>query len=825
MDHEYLQPGFNPNSLTVPQLRRILLEHDLKAPYKARKLQLVQVFENELVPQLDSIREKILNVKPSSKGIEKVSRKKLKNLRQKDQDKKKKEKLTTILLDNEIEKNSSKSGNDTNNNTLQDSSFELISETKTSASSSSSSSSSSKNDKIIKDDMPIPLLDTKPINKDDNGDDKDEKFKISDKKREREDVLENKKQKKVKHSEDLKINNTQTPKKEKENSRSQTPRTQTRMQTRLQTPKKETPKTARRETPKNDTSKRDTPKNENSSKIQIDTNLTTPQRTNLSKISTPQESSFNDTFNSTTKSYKKDSKKIDLKKLNLLPIKPNNNVLKTPQDSNKNSKLPLDIQISQSALNEKDISPFFKRKQKKNNNSILMKEGKNNKSTNRKNNNIIIPDNEILSDNELSSEDDDEIISTKKIKEFSDKITKKITPNKKKFLSENGTNTPTSKFKLPKLVIPNFKSLPNFIKNNKRLNKKQLLDKFEPTLINFTVFSIITIPILFFIWYHEQRLIIGYCNRKKVNFKKLFTDNSIFSFIDKVLSFVKPNCLNCPANAICLDRLNLECKKGFIKKRSILSLGGILPFASYYCVPNRMADKIIKRSIRKFLFFLRFKNGKIDCGHSSNIAKSGIEVAYLQKIFQNDTEKYNLTNLEKSKLWDSAINGLVKNNNDIESYTLRNTTKTFLRSTSTTTSSSYCKYGVPILHFVSNFKFFLLLLIPVTIIFFNLKKQINKLLSSKLEISDYTARAYRELRKAKENKDEPNFLHTLQLRDVILSGITDFNEKNRIWNKMVKNLENDNEHIISSQMEINGEILKCWMLKDIDDDDNHNNQY
>ncbi|KAL0938711.1 sister chromatid separation protein [Colletotrichum truncatum] len=68
-EYEYLQPGFDPKSLTVPRLRSILVAHDIQYPATAKKPQLIELFNDEVVPQARKILAKQARAKRSSKGI------------------------------------------------------------------------------------------------------------------------------------------------------------------------------------------------------------------------------------------------------------------------------------------------------------------------------------------------------------------------------------------------------------------------------------------------------------------------------------------------------------------------------------------------------------------------------------------------------------------------------------------------------------------------------------------------------------------------------------------------------------------------------------
>lgn len=68
-DGDYLQPGFEPSSLTVPRLRSILVAHAIPYPSGAKKPQLVEIFTDNVMPQAAKIRAQRARAKRSSMGI------------------------------------------------------------------------------------------------------------------------------------------------------------------------------------------------------------------------------------------------------------------------------------------------------------------------------------------------------------------------------------------------------------------------------------------------------------------------------------------------------------------------------------------------------------------------------------------------------------------------------------------------------------------------------------------------------------------------------------------------------------------------------------
>lgn len=66
---EYLSPDFDLNSLTVPRLRSILVNHDIPYPASAKKAQLIQILHDEVLPQSKKLLRERERVKRTSEGI------------------------------------------------------------------------------------------------------------------------------------------------------------------------------------------------------------------------------------------------------------------------------------------------------------------------------------------------------------------------------------------------------------------------------------------------------------------------------------------------------------------------------------------------------------------------------------------------------------------------------------------------------------------------------------------------------------------------------------------------------------------------------------
>ncbi|KAL4867318.1 hypothetical protein BDV12DRAFT_171693 [Aspergillus spectabilis] len=68
-DFDYLSSDFDLNSLTVPRLRSILVNHDVPYPASAKKAQLIRILEEEVLPQAKKLLRERDRVRRTSEGI------------------------------------------------------------------------------------------------------------------------------------------------------------------------------------------------------------------------------------------------------------------------------------------------------------------------------------------------------------------------------------------------------------------------------------------------------------------------------------------------------------------------------------------------------------------------------------------------------------------------------------------------------------------------------------------------------------------------------------------------------------------------------------
>lgn len=69
----YLQPGFNLNSLTIPKIRGILVQHDIGWSSSAKKAELIELVEDQILPKAKKLLKERDRIRRSSRGITDMS--------------------------------------------------------------------------------------------------------------------------------------------------------------------------------------------------------------------------------------------------------------------------------------------------------------------------------------------------------------------------------------------------------------------------------------------------------------------------------------------------------------------------------------------------------------------------------------------------------------------------------------------------------------------------------------------------------------------------------------------------------------------------------
>lgn len=336
-------------------------------------------------------------------------------------------------------------------------------------------------------------------------------------------------------------------------------------------------------------------------------------------------------------------------------------------------------------------------------------------------------------------------------------------------------------------------------------------------------FSAVATAVLLSVWGREQKIQVGFCG-KELPLKSVagrFQDLKALKLVDQYLEKTfKPDCIPCPDNAVCSTELKMTCKDGFNYAESPFSLGGLVPIPGE-CILDDSEEKAFNQIIDYTMTYLRNKNTAVDCGNGKDSVLSGVSREELAEDVLDDIfEEFNLSKKVVNELWSKAIEK-VKQFPEIENFHVKEddskdtddvapTEVEFFRSSSRKGLSLECFLQTD----AKNFYFDNIRSIwgsaAALVMSFVTKRSWENKAREQAEIDNYVKKAAEILKKATETNQEIPFLHTLQLKEELLSDITDLNEKNLLWDSLIKKLEEDNTRISSHQAEIQGEIIKCW---------------
>lgn len=68
-NYDYLNEDFDPTTLTIPQLRRIFIFHDIEYMVAGKKQDLLATFRKEIIPRRDTLRQEFVDVIPEGNDI------------------------------------------------------------------------------------------------------------------------------------------------------------------------------------------------------------------------------------------------------------------------------------------------------------------------------------------------------------------------------------------------------------------------------------------------------------------------------------------------------------------------------------------------------------------------------------------------------------------------------------------------------------------------------------------------------------------------------------------------------------------------------------
>nr|CAO98820.1 hypothetical protein [Nakaseomyces delphensis] len=331
---------------------------------------------------------------------------------------------------------------------------------------------------------------------------------------------------------------------------------------------------------------------------------------------------------------------------------------------------------------------------------------------------------------------------------------------------------------------------------------------------------IFLMPILFGIWYRDQKFQVGFCGHELPvqRFQSPNDQLNIIASLDKSLERFLPECMPCPKDAVCTTHLQVHCEPGFRKVHNWKSLHGLLPFPDH-CVKNAKLDNIPKKitPLSFALKVLRERNAENSCGRTSENDHQAalLERELYSRVWQEFKDSVNSTAFQNE--WSTLIKQL-KKSQEIQTQTIvvKNGVGSvekhlLLRSFSTSEVSYVCMLGMFIRNIPIEKRSILLSLVifvASAVLEFIIQKLAAHCLKESHFVNEAVKKAILKLQDTKSNEDI-TYLDTIQLREYLLCDVHNLQEKNRLWQKISGKLA-ENENVDTRIVELYGDVLRIW---------------
>ncbi|KTB24331.1 Inner nuclear membrane protein SRC1 [Nakaseomyces glabratus] len=752
-----LVPGFKPESLTVAKLRRVLTEHGVEYPANAKKAELAKLFKKHIKPKIPEMRKKEKGVRASSDGISRITSKKktMKEIRKAQA----KKKVETEPKESSESASDSESDTESSSSTASDSS---------SASSSSSSSNSSSSDEMEQDDT----VET------------ENEFQTARSKRKAEQEVEELEKVEKKPEEPVHLDFSYKKQKGNELDHLKSIKVSDKMASLINNAISDMEKEKDKEN--KDVSMHDGNDSEPSSSSNLISDQGAPKESDAQphtsgtdmynafiKEDTPSDTAPEEEEQSTQ--VKNENSSTEDFGNEAQPLDNSNDISLTSKTTVQN---PF-ADTSNSSIQEINIS----RTQVDNSFSNTINSD-----------NVFIG--KLKSENSFLFDDHEEVAEEPEVKTIQIEEVKSV--------DDEASESDLVKESTEEIMNPPPKKSSFVCKALKLLLKFILL---------IVAGALIAIIINLAVWYREQSIMVGYCGQEREGRSEYFEKLNL-PYRDEVESFLepyKPECQECPEHGLCYPNLELRCKPGYRLQNSLYSLNGLIPIGAS-CEKDDERERMISEIVAKALELLRIKNAQVACGDSSDDIESGITEEIVYQIFEESKKDW-ISEEQFNELWSSIKPRYKSKTNDNqrqkESIPERRERENFiLRSSSKKYISLGCHFENELHQTIMKYRKIISIVLGFIISIAVIRYRIKTFFEQKKKIANYTNEVIELLKDKKATDKGDAFISSVHLRDYILDGKGSTKTKNKLWEEILKKL-NQNTNIKSSLMEVHGDMMKC----------------
>ncbi|KAM0514817.1 hypothetical protein ACHAPE_006492 [Trichoderma viride] len=336
-----------------------------------------------------------------------------------------------------------------------------------------------------------------------------------------------------------------------------------------------------------------------------------------------------------------------------------------------------------------------------------------------------------------------------------------------------------------------------------------------------TPFFVLFISLLgvYLAWYRQEKVAVGYCGLGRPATEIIPPDVPVPDFI---VPFVEPSCEPCPLHAYCYEDFSVRCHSDFVLKPHPLSFGGLIPLPPT-CEPDGEKARRVQAVADKAIEELRERRAKFECGElvdesGAQISSPAIAEEELKSTVSRKRSK-RLNSDEFEDLWVAAIGEITTREEVIVEIATTTSSDPSGLSNRKLSSSSLARLPITcalkrsIRLGLARYRFPIGLLTSIVLAVFYLRARYRQHVMYSAQVPALVDLVLDRLANQKElgaeDIDDP-WLFLPNLRDDVLRSVHKVAERERIWQRVKKVIE-QNSNVRTGQREgRSGEVGRAW---------------
>ncbi|ODQ49990.1 hypothetical protein SAICODRAFT_73741 [Saitoella complicata NRRL Y-17804] len=349
----------------------------------------------------------------------------------------------------------------------------------------------------------------------------------------------------------------------------------------------------------------------------------------------------------------------------------------------------------------------------------------------------------------------------------------------------------------------------------RRLMKRRKVKKSGPSVWPKVLLGALVAPaVAYGAWWREEKVNVGYCGVDTPEHPRWPIPEALQPYEQyDPRPHLRPECVPCPDHAVCYPNFKAVCEPDFVEVLNPLSLNGLIPLPPA-CEPDSEKLRKVMIVADEAVQQLRNRNAAEECGHVK--LPKGEPKGLNEEDLKAELYKLKspaLTDEQFENLWQHALNDVV----DREEVTVTHTdgNNRIFSSSSLANISFGCAIRKSIRGSLARHRGALISVVLLALGFLYLRSFLirrRKYSRRVEELVHYTLRQLSDQRRFNISNPEATpvpYVAVGQLRDLVLAGEFDPKERQRLWLGVQKVVEG-NSNIRVRQLEVNGEIHRCW---------------